>query len=113
MDFDFDELRKDVLVINVDGELNGETSGELIEQLQQLIDTGIKRIVVDCTLLEYISSSGLATLTRLHKRMAQAGGDVKICSVKGVVGDLFRLMRFDAIFDIHPNIESARDAFEK
>ena len=61
--------------------------------------------------LEYISSTGLGTLLVLSKRMKAAGGDVKLCSLKGIVAQALQLIRLDHLFGIYPDLGQARLAF--
>lgn len=111
MEFYFDDVEKDVLVLNVDGGLNAETADGFLEQIEHLVDAGLKKIVVDCTLLEYISSYGVGVLLWVHKKMKKRGGNVKLCAIKGIVGDVLHATRMDTLFEVYPDLEAAKQAF--
>ncbi len=75
------------------------------------VDSGLRKIIVDCSELGYISSFGLGVLIRLHSRLARHGGNVKIASVKGVVVEVMRLTKMNKLFEIYPDVSRARLAF--
>jgi anti-sigma B factor antagonist len=111
MEFYYDEVQHDVLIIKADGGLNGDTANQFVEQIAALIDSGLTRLIIDCTGLDYISSYGIGVIVRLHKRMAQLGGDVKLAGLHGLVFDAIRLVRLDRVWDIYPDVGRALLAF--
>ena len=111
MEFYYDEIDGDVLIIKADGGLNADTTDQFVESIEKLVTAGLANIIVDCTRLDYISSYGLSVLIRLHSRMKHHGGDVKIASVRGLVADVFRITRLNTIFEIYAHTSRARLAF--
>lgn len=111
MEFSYDEVENDVLVIRADGGLNGDTAEQFVREIEKLIDGGLRKIVVDCGHLDYISSYGLGTLVRLHSRMKRHDGDVKIASVKSVMSDVLQLTHLSKLFAIYPDVGQALLAF--
>ena len=85
MEFYYHELDKNVLVLHADGGLNAQTADQFVSELEKLVDAGIRRIIVDCSRLQYVSSYGIAMLLRLHKRLAGHGGDVKLAAIPSTV----------------------------
>jgi anti-anti-sigma factor len=108
----YDDVDGDVLVIKADGGLNSETADRFVSDIETLVDAGLNKIIVDCSLLEYISSRGLGVLIRLHKRMELRKGDVKIASVKSAILDILRMTRLDKRLEIYPDVSRARLAFK-
>ena len=111
MDFHFHEADEHVLIIEADGEINARSAEALVNDLEKLVIAGITRIIVDCTLVDHISSAGVAYLLRLHHRVRKHGGDVKLCSIKGLVRDILRFLQLDTIMRIYPDVRQALDAF--
>ncbi|MHC4563215.1 MAG: STAS domain-containing protein [Planctomycetota bacterium] len=107
MEFYYHDVNEDVLVISADGGLNRQTSSQFTEDVLQLIDTGVRKILIDCQQLTYISSYGLAVLLRMHKRAAKAGGQVSMANVHSAVADLLNLTRLNRVFHIYPDTERA------
>ena len=111
MEFYYDDVDSDVLVLKADGGLNARTAEGFVEDLEKLVDAGLRKIIVDCSELDYISSFGLGVLIRLHSRLARHGGNVKIASVKGMIVEVMRLTKLNKLFEIYPDVSRARLAF--
>ncbi len=111
MEFYYDEIDNDVLIITVDGGLNADTSEQFVQNIEKLVDAGLKKMIVDCDKLDYISSSGLAVLVRLHNRMKRQGSDVKLASVKGPLASVLQVTGLNKLFEIYPDVNRARLAF--
>ncbi len=111
MEFYYDEIDGDVLIIGADGGLNAQTADQFATSIEKLVDAGLKKIIVDCAKLDYISSYGLGVLIRLHRRMKRHGGDVKIASVKSLIAEVLAITRVNTFLDIYPDVNRARLAF--
>jgi len=111
MEFFYHELDKDILILSADGGLNADTADQFVHELESLVDAGVKKIIVDCGRLDYISSYGIGVLVRLHKKLAKHGGDVKVAAVKSMVLQAMRIMHMGEVFSIYPNVDQARLSF--
>jgi anti-sigma B factor antagonist len=105
------ELDNSVLILSADGGLNADTAAAFVDQLARLIDEGVKKIIVDCTHLDYISSYGISVLVRVHSKLAARGGDVKIASPRSVVLKALQIVRLNRLVEIYPDVNAARLAF--
>ena len=61
-----------------------------------------KRIILDCTELEYVASAGLRVLRQLHQTMKDQGGTLVLKAVRPDVMDIFEMTGFDALLAIEP-----------
>ena len=111
MEFYYDQIENDVLILAADGGLNAQTADVFVRDIEKLVDAGLKKIIVDCSKLSYISSYGLAVLLRLHKRLGGRGGDVKICSVGGIVPQILEVTRLAQWFEVYPDMSQAKLSF--
>ena len=103
----------DILVIEADGELDAETAETFTRKVEQIVAGGAKQLVVDCTLLDAVSSAGVSAIMFLNRRMQQCGGDVKLAGVKGLVRDVLKVMRLDRVLAIYDTVADARRAFNE
>lgn len=111
MEFCYDDIDADVLIIVADGGLNRDTADQFVSEIETLVDAGLRKIIVDCSNLEFISSYGIGVLVRLHKRMKKHDGDVKIASVKGLIVQVLQIAHLTKLLDIYPEVDQARLAF--
>ena len=111
MEFIPREIDGDIMVLEMDGGLDGENVDGFVTDVLAIVDGGIARLIIDCTRLTNISSLGLGALIRLHARAARYGGDVKLCCISGLPMQVLRMMRLDRVFEIYPDLDRARLAF--
>lgn len=111
MEFFYHGIDKDVLIISADGGLNVQTAPQFVGELEGLIDAGLRKIIVDCSRLDYISSYGLGVLARLQAKLRNRGGDVKLAGVKGMAASVLRATRLDRLFELYPDVDRARLMF--
>lgn len=97
----------EVLVIEVGGRLDTMSSDYLLNCVKGHTDRGARKIVLDCTNLDYVSSMGLATLIRANSRMKEVGGSVALVQVPGLVADVVRIAHLDRLLNIYPTVDEA------
>ena len=82
-------------VLRVRGEIDMANAPLLRELLDEAVDGGASRIVVDCHELEFLDSSGIGVLVAARKRLADDGELVldsppahvrKVLDITGVAG---------------------------
>jgi anti-sigma B factor antagonist len=83
--------------ITVRGEIDLANAARLRELLDEAIDTGATRVVVDCRELEFLDSSGIGVLVAARNRLS-ADGDLvldsppahvrKVLDITGVIGHI-------------------------
>jgi anti-sigma B factor antagonist len=111
MEFIPREIDGDIMVLEIDGGLDGENVEGFVTDVLAIVDGGIASLIIDCTRMTNISSLGLGALIRLHARAARHGGDVKLCCISGLPMQVLRMMRLDRVFEIYPDLDRARLAF--
>ncbi|MCR5339111.1 MAG: STAS domain-containing protein [Lachnospiraceae bacterium] len=84
--------------VALDGRLETTNSGSLEQEFSGLYDQ-VDELVVDCTNLEYISSSGLRTLLSAVKTMKKKGG-FKLTHVSDDVMEILNVTGFADILTI-------------
>ena len=86
-------------IATLEGELDIAAAQEVEEILKPLNEDSGKDIVIDCTDLEYIASSGLRILLSILKNAQSKGNSVVLRNVNNEVKDVFRLTGFINIFN--------------
>ncbi|MBO6096747.1 MAG: STAS domain-containing protein [Bacteroidales bacterium] len=87
------------IIATLAGELDTAAAQEAEKQLQPLLDSKGKEVVLDCTDLEYISSSGLRVLLSILKQAQSVGSRVVLKNVNDVIRDVLDLTGFISIFE--------------
>jgi anti-anti-sigma factor len=109
--FDASVIDGDILAIILHGDLDSVTTEDFNRLVQQHLDSGLTRIIIDCRWLGYISSAGIGALIVLQTRLRRKGGAVKLCAIQGTVMSILRTVRLDKVLDIYGDLEFARQSF--
>ncbi|MBO1804123.1 STAS domain-containing protein [Leucobacter ruminantium] len=99
----------DFSVISIAGRLTASGAPLLRNAVNDLVDEGTARIVVDLEQTEFVDSSGLGALIGGLKRARVAGGDLRIAAVPEAVQTVLRLTNLDRVLSLHPTPETAFD----
>jgi anti-sigma B factor antagonist len=82
-------------------------------KIRQLIDAGYRRLILDLGEITYIDSVGLSILVASFASVRKQGGDLKLLRLPQDVHQLLQITRLVTVFDIHNNLESALQAFDR
>ena len=75
------EETDDAGILRLHGELDLASSGELEAELERLVGSGARPVIVDLRALEFMDSTGLSVLIKAHYRAEQSGA--RLVLVKG------------------------------
>ncbi|MCX4454571.1 STAS domain-containing protein [Streptomyces sp. NBC_01340] len=89
------------------GELDHHTADLLREPLEDCLDKGHSRLVVDCSRLEFCDSTGLNVLLGARLKAEAAGGGVHLAGMLPVVARVFEITGADAVFTVHETLDAA------
>lgn len=92
--------------------LNEEVIGEVDEQLQDLIGgLGQADVLLNFGQVRLMSSTMLAVLLKFARRVTTAQGRLKLCCIAPDLAQVFKITRFDRIFEIYDEESKALDSF--
>ncbi len=94
------EELEDKFLVTLEGELDTASAAEVEQTLQPLYTTNGKDVVIDCTGLEYIASSGLRILISILKSSKAGGSKVVLKNLNNDIKDVFKLTGFISLFEI-------------
>jgi anti-sigma B factor antagonist len=89
-----------VVVMAVEGQLIVANRQELKQLLQDALDRGDRRFVLDFTPTAYIDSSGLGALVSVNRKVREAGGELRLAGLNEDLRALFELTKLDTLFAI-------------
>ena len=64
-------------------------------------------LVVDFEKVSNMSSSALGMLITIHKRLIEAGGELRLCNINDSIKEVFRITRLDEILVIDKNVAAS------
>jgi anti-sigma B factor antagonist len=93
-----DEADTKIVILN--GKLDTNSTPAAEAEVNQLMDAGATKILVNFEQISYISSSGLRFLLATAKRLKASGGELKVCSLNEMATEVFELSGFSAIIGV-------------
>ncbi|MBQ4169606.1 MAG: STAS domain-containing protein [Bacteroidales bacterium] len=89
-----------VITVELIGRLDTAAAQEVSEKLLPLQEKADRTIVLDCSQLNYISSSGLRIFLALRKASEVKGGKVIVKSINDDIRTVFMMTGFLNLFEI-------------
>ncbi len=80
--------------------LSGRFDAAQVDTAREILSSLDASAVVDFRDLDYISSAGLGILLATQQRLKKGGKAIKLVNMNRMVRDVFRIARFDLIFEI-------------
>lgn len=94
------EKQNDVVTVFLKGRLDTLASQEVSQQLEGLVEDASGTIIMDCTEMSYISSSGLRIFLTLRKAASEKGGKVIVRGISNDIRSVFMMTGFLNLFEI-------------
>ena len=88
------------VIAKFSGRLDTAAAVQTAEDVKPLLEAENKEIVLDCTELEYISSSGLRILLSVRKEAAAHGSKVIVRNINADIRQVFMMTGFISLFVI-------------
>ncbi|MDN3358066.1 STAS domain-containing protein [Actinomadura sp. DC4] len=94
-------------VVEVAGEIDVHTVGELRTILTALADEGRVHIVADFTGVRFCDAAGLGALVGVNNRVAGDGGSLRLTGVRPAQRRILQITRLDHLFQRYDSVDDA------
>ena len=99
----------DIHIVAIAGNLDSTTSPEAQKKLDAVV-AGARKVVLDFSELDYISSAGLRVLLGAAKQLRASGGTLRMFGLNQSVREVFEISGFSAILAVYPTEAEALGA---
>jgi anti-anti-sigma factor len=100
-------VRRGAVIVSLSGRMDAVTYPGLLKEVMRLMEEGEKNFVLDCSALEYMSSSGLRSIFMIYKELKGRDGKLALACLKDVVKEAFFLSGSGSIFPVFETVDSA------
>ena len=97
----------DATVVSPSGDIDLGRSPTLRTYLKEAQRDRPKRLIVDLGQVEYMDSSGVATLIEALQISLKQDTSMVLCNIQDKVRSIFEIARLDSVFKIVPDLKSA------
>ena len=91
MEFSSD-IKRDSIIISLEGELDEKTAGKTREYLDKRIrDSGCEKVILDFSKVGFMDSTGIGVLLGRYKMITERGGQLCVSNVNAQIDKVFRI----------------------
>lgn len=101
------EARSGAHIIRLHGELAGETMGDFVEAVTDLLSSPGARIVLDMHDVPFMRSDGMGILVRVTAQANVQEGRIILAAPSPFVAGALNTTRLDRFFEICPTVDDA------
>lgn len=94
------EKQNEVVTAFLKGRFDTLAAQEVSDQMERLTESASGIIVLDCTEMTYISSSGFRLFLTLRKAAAEKGGRIIVRGISNDIRSVFMITGFLNLFEI-------------
>ena len=107
-----ERTEENIPIISITGDIDLESSPKLREFLKPKAAQKTPRLLLDFAGVNYIDSSGLATLIEYFQAVQGFNGKLALAALSPRVKNVFEIVRLEQIFSLHPDVPSALAALK-
>jgi len=96
------------VVITLEGEMMlGYSANDFHEAIENAMNNNKKKIVVDLSKVQFITSWGIGILMYGHTTTTNLGGKFKLVGVSEKICEIFKKIKIENVFERYPSVEDA------
>jgi anti-sigma B factor antagonist len=103
-------VENEIHIVDFVGNMDTNTAPDAENQLTELMDQGVKKIVVDFDKLDFITSAGLRVFLAASKRIKTEEGDIRLCNLNETVQEVFDISGFSTILNVFGSLEQSLES---
>ena len=101
------DKREDCTVVHLKGSLVFDNCDQLKKQIEALMKSGVKQVILDFSGLRYLDSAGMGTIVGIKVNMAKHTGSLRLAGLRDEVVFIFKASRILRIFDVCDTLDQA------
>ncbi len=101
-----------VAILDLQGEMTfWKGSGELHNKVRELVDTGIRNILLNAQGVGEVDSSGIGEFVGSYTTVSNRGGHLKLLNLTDKLNQVIETTNLNNIFEIYDNEQGAISSF--
>jgi anti-sigma B factor antagonist len=105
--------REGITILDPKGKITiGVGDVALREAVQEALDAGAKKILVNLTNVSTVDSSGIGEMVSAYTTVTNRGGQLKLVGLPPKVQDILQITQLITVFDVFESEDEALESFE-
>jgi anti-anti-sigma factor len=103
------ESRGDRRIVRIRDKITFEHSLLLQSRFDDMLEGGVREVVIDFRDVPFMDSSGVGEILRLYKLVREANGEVTLINPNQKLRNLFAMYRFEKFMKIRDFVEAGKE----
>lgn len=104
--------REGITILDPKGKITiGVGDVALREAVQEALDAGAKKILINLTNVSTVDSSGIGEMVSAYTTVTNRGGQLKLVGLPPKVQDILQITQLITVFDVFESEDEAIDSF--
>ncbi len=109
----FADKEGEIMIVELGGHVDQSNSHQLQKMFDDIIESGVYKVVVDFNSLHYMSSAGWGIFVGEVKRFRENGGDIKLAAMNPEINDVYQMLEFYHILEEYTTVNEAAESFKQ
>lgn len=109
----FADKNGEIMIVELDGHVDQSNSQSVQKTLNDIVDSGVFKVIFDFDRLYYMSSAGWGIFVGEVKRFRENGGDIKLANMNPDINDVFQMLEFFHILEDYTSVAEAALSFKE
>jgi anti-anti-sigma factor len=99
----------DPVIIKVEGRIDGLTSKQIQSEIDEIIASGTKNLILDFAGVYYLSSAGIRVFINEMKKINTSGGQMFFVSLSLHILEIFKISGLTSVFQVFDSYQEITD----
>jgi anti-anti-sigma factor len=95
------------ITASLEGRMDALSAPDFSRQMDAWIESGLEKLAIECSRLDYISSAGLRAILITAKKLRARSGSLRLAALQENVRTVFTISGFDKIIPIAATLADA------
>ncbi len=105
------EVRGAHAVVHLVGQVQSEENEAFAAGLAGLLGLSARRLILDCSDLDYLNSRGLGDLLSFYQELKARGGELAVAGARPAVLKVMGVVGLDRFLGAYPSVEAVEQAW--
>ena len=98
-------------VIKLEGKLDVNLSISIETELEQLVESGSTKLILELSGVEYLSSSGIRVFISIMRKIKSKEGKLVLACVPDIIKKILKTVELEDLFEVYESVDDALAAF--
>ncbi len=109
VEISFADPEHNIVIIKPEGSIDSTTVGDMKQVISKLVEEGRRYLIIDFTLVDYISSAGWGIILGRLREFRNRNGDIYLVGMRPPIFSVFQLMGLNTVINYFETLKEAAE----